>query len=114
MKINVQNVGSGKYCEVTVDHNDTTIKIGWLDAEERRALADTLREAADELCPDDVSYSDLEAAWKRDQALEDADDSKLPTLPEGCNPKLHDVGPFFDEDQMREYARAAIAAAREA
>ncbi|WP_186269006.1 hypothetical protein [Burkholderia gladioli] len=37
------------------------------------------------------------------------DGSALPDLPEGRSPKLYDVGPFYDEDQMREYARAALA-----
>ncbi|WP_176158799.1 hypothetical protein [Burkholderia multivorans] len=114
MKINVRRVGFLDAHEVSVVEGGISIDIGWLDKAECASLAAHLREVADELVPDDVSYGDLEAAWKRDQALEAAGDSKLPALPEGCNPKLHDVGPFFDEDQMREYACAAIAAAREA
>lgn len=38
--------------------------------------------------------------------------AQLPPLPEGCAPKLYDVGPFFDEDDMRRYALAALAKAR--
>ena len=114
MKINVRPIFSGKYIEATFEDGNATIESGLLDETERAELAETLRKAADELCSDDVPYEELEAAWKRDQALQDADDSKLPALPEGRKPKLYDVGPWFDEDEMREYARAAIAAAREA
>lgn len=114
MKITVRTIFSGKYFEAVFEDGNATIDSGLLDETERATLAETLRQAADELVPDGVPYSELEAAWKRDQALANADDSKLPALPEGRQPKLYDVGPWFDEDEMLEYARAAVAAAREA
>ncbi|MEX3630426.1 MAG: hypothetical protein VB138_14235 [Burkholderia sp.] len=114
MKINVRRIRYMDAHEVNVVEGAATIDIGWLDKAECATLAAHLREVADELIPDDVPYGDLEASWKREQAFKNGEDIELPNLPEGGNPKLHDVGPFFDEDQMREYACAAIAAAREA
>ncbi|MBJ9895257.1 OTU domain-containing protein [Burkholderia cenocepacia] len=78
MKIHVRNVGSGNYCEVTVDHNDTTIVVGWLDAEERRALADTLREAAGELCPEAERVDPFEVALDALHEYQSNWDSGLP------------------------------------
>ncbi|MDN7703300.1 hypothetical protein QZM15_32975 [Burkholderia sp. AU44665] len=112
MKINVRRI-SPDYFDVSVTIGNAHIELGLMGKDEREEFAQMLRGVADELVPDDVPYEELESAWMREQALKESDEA-LPPLPEGRQPKLYDVGPWFDEDEMREYARAAIEAAKEA
>lgn len=62
--------GSFSYLDVNVEVENVTVKLGLMGPAERETLARTLREAADELCPDDVPYKELESAYEREQERE--------------------------------------------
>ncbi|WP_157664425.1 hypothetical protein [Bordetella genomosp. 9] len=61
MNITIHWTSGRTYAAATVEHGSTSIELGYLNASERTAMATTLREAADELTPDDTRDQLLEA-----------------------------------------------------
>lgn len=65
MKFNIRRCIT--YFDVSVEIERTKIELGLMGEAERAELAKTLRDAADDLCPEDVPYAELEFAWNREQ-----------------------------------------------
>ncbi|KVD81898.1 hypothetical protein WS62_23360 [Burkholderia sp. ABCPW 14] len=72
MKFNIYPVHGDKYSEVLIEIDNVKVELGWLNPRDRNKLAETLRKAADELCPDDVPYEVLRESWEMERDRENA------------------------------------------
>lgn len=62
MKFNIRKLSPGLF-NVDIEIENTKVDLGLMSEPERNNLALILRSAADEMCPDDVSYEELVLAY---------------------------------------------------
>jgi hypothetical protein len=65
MKFNIRRVHN--YFDVSVEADNTKIDLGMMDEQECANFAEQLRQTADDICPDDVPYDELVAAYLREK-----------------------------------------------